>query len=105
MGADLLPPSWTWMMSSFSKQRAETLALRGALHESRDVRELDRGADDLRGMVDRGELLETGVLDLDYGRIRLDRAERIVLGGGLLLLCERVEQCGLPDVGESYDTY
>ena len=21
MGADLLPPSWTWMMSSFSKQR------------------------------------------------------------------------------------
>ena len=83
---------------------AEALALRGTLHEARDVRELDRGADDLLRVRDRRERLKARVLHLHDGRVRLDRAERVVLRGGLLPLRERVEQSGLAHVWQSHDS-
>ena len=46
---------------------AESLALRGALHETRDVRELDRRADDLLRVRDCRERLEARVLYLHDG--------------------------------------
>ena len=83
---------------------AEALALRGALHETGDVGELHRRADDLLRVRDRRERLETRVLHLHDGRVRLDRAERVVLRRGLLSLRERVEQCGLAHVGQPHDS-
>ena len=84
---------------------AETLALRGALHETRDVGELHGRPDYLLWIDDFREFFETGIGHFDYGRVRLDGAERIILRRRLLTLRQRVEQCGLPYVGKPDDTY
>jgi hypothetical protein len=84
---------------------AEALALRRALDEPGDVRELDRRVDDLRALRHLGELVEARVGDLDDRRVRLDGAERIVLRRRLLALRERVEESRLADVRKSDDAY
>ena len=83
----------------------EPFALRRALDETGDIGELDRRAYYLLRAYDLRKRLEAGILDLDYRRVGLDRAERIVLGGCLLLLRECVEKRGLADVGEAHDAY
>ena len=64
---------------------AQAFAFRRAFDETGDIGKLDRRTDNLGRAVDFGERLEARILNLDDRRIRLDRTERIILGGGLLL--------------------
>ena len=84
---------------------SKTFALRRALDETGDVCELDCRANYLLRAYNLRERLESRVSDFDNGGVRLDRAERIVLSRSLLLLGKCVEQCGLADIGQSYDSY
>ena len=59
---------------------AEALALAGALDEPRDIHEFHRRGDDLGRVHDGIELAEPVVGDRDHAGIRLDGAERVVLG-------------------------
>ncbi|KGD42250.1 hypothetical protein DO70_6530 [Burkholderia pseudomallei] len=81
---------------------AEALALARAGDEARDVDEFDDGRHDALGLDDFGERLQACVRHLDDADVRLDRAERIVLGGDAGLR-QRVEQGGLADVGQADD--
>ena len=57
---------------------AQTFALRGALHEARDVDDFDRRRDHALGVVDLREADQPPVGDRDHAHIRLDGAERKV---------------------------
>ncbi len=81
---------------------AETLALRCARDQSRDVDELHDRGDDLLRLVDRGELFQARVGYFDHADVGLDGAERIVLRGDARL-GERVEERGLAHVGQPDD--
>ena len=82
---------------------AEPLALRGARDEPGDVDELDRGRQDLLGLRDVGERLQARIRHRHDADVRIDRAERIVRGRGVLRLRERVEERGLADVRQPDD--
>jgi len=77
---------------------AQTLALGRALHQPRDIHELDHGRDLLLGPDELEQAVEPGVGHGDHADVGLDGAERVVLcrrlRGG-----EGVEQGGLADVG------
>src|SRR3954471_9598795 len=60
---------------------AEPLPFRRAAHEAGDIDELDRGGNLLPRIERLREPVETVVRDADHAGVRLDRAERIVLGG------------------------
>ena len=81
---------------------AEALALVRAGDEPRDVVEVDRVRDDVRGLHGLGHRLEPRVVDRHHGDVRLDRRERVVRGlrpgAG-----ERVEQRGLARVRHADD--
>src|SRR5688572_31411444 len=81
---------------------AKPLTLRRAFDEARDVDELDDGRHDLLGFHDVGERVELRIGHRDDADIRIDRAERIVLGWNLRRR-ERVEQRRLADVRQSDD--
>jgi hypothetical protein len=81
---------------------AEALALRRAGDEPGDVDELDNRRDDPLRLDDRREGAEPRVGQLDDADVRLDRAERIVLGRDARL-GEGVEESGLADVGQAHD--
>ena len=81
---------------------AQPLALRCALDEARDVDELDDGRHDLLRLHDLRERVELRVRHGDDADVRIDRAERIVLGRNLRRR-ERVEQRRLTDVRQSDD--
>ena len=81
---------------------AEALALRGAGDEARDVDELDDRRHDALGARDRRQRREPRVRHLDDADVRLDRAERIVLGGDAGL-GQRVEERRLADVRQADD--
>ena len=57
---------------------AQTFALRGALHEARDVDDFDRRRDHALGVVDLREADQPPVGDRDHAHIGLDGAERKV---------------------------
>ncbi len=59
---------------------AQSLALAGAGDEARDVDELDCGGNYLFRLGDRGKRAQARVWHFDDADVRLDRAERIVLG-------------------------
>jgi len=88
--------------------RAEVSALRQALarlarqagHQPGDVDKLDDGRNDSFGLDDRCERLQARVRQFDDADVRLDRAERIVLGRDAVLR-QRVEQGRLADVGQA----
>ena len=81
---------------------AEALALRRALDEARDVDELHDGGHHFFRLHDRGDRIELRVGHRDDADVRIDRAERIVLGRNLRR-GERVEERRLTDVRQSYD--
>ena len=81
---------------------AEALALRRAGDEARDVDELDRRREIFSRLRDLGERVEARVGHRHDADVRLDRAERIVLGRDAGL-GERVEQRGLADVRQADD--
>src|SRR6185503_904184 len=82
---------------------AETLALGGAGHQAGDVDELDHRRHHLLRLLDRRDRIEAPVGHRHDADVRLDGAERIVLGGDARL-GERVEQGGLADVRQADDT-
>ena len=81
---------------------SKTLALGGAGHQSRDIDELDDRRLDLLRLDDFRKLREPRIRHLDNPDVRLDGAERVVLGldSGL---GQRVEERGLSDVGQAND--
>ena len=81
---------------------AQALALTGTRHQPGDVDELDRGMLHALRVDDLGELLKTGIGNLDHAHIGLDRAERIVFGGDARL-GEGVKQRRFADVGQADD--
>jgi hypothetical protein len=81
----------------------QAFALGSAGDQSRDIHELDDRGDDLLGLRQRGERVEPGIGHLHDAGIRLDRAERIILGRDPGL-GERIEQRRLADVGQTDDT-
>jgi hypothetical protein len=82
---------------------AEAFALRRTADEACDIDEGNPGRDDLLGAGDRRELLETRIRHGHFPGVGLDGAERIVrsLRGGRAR--QRVEQCGLADIGQPDD--
>ena len=81
---------------------AEPLALRRAFDEARDVDELDDGRHDLLGFHDLRQRVELWIGHGHDADVRIDRAERIVLGRNLRRR-ERVEQRRLADVRQPDD--
>ena len=76
--------------------------LRGAGHQAGDVDELDDGRRDALRLDDFGQLLQARIGHLDDADVRLDGAERIVLGRDAGL-GQGVEEGGLADVGQADD--
>ncbi len=81
---------------------ALALAFGSTFDQAGDVDELDGGRKDLQGLDDLRQRLETRIRHADHADVRIDRAERIVLGGDLRL-GQRVEQGRLADVRETDD--
>ena len=81
---------------------AEAFAFGGAGDQPRDVDELDDRRHDFLGLHDRRQRVEPRIGHFDDADVRLDRAERIVLGGDAGL-GERVEERRLADVGQADD--
>jgi hypothetical protein len=81
---------------------AQALALAGPGHQAGDVDELDDRRHHALGLDDGGQLVEPRVGQLDDAHVRLDGAERIVLGRDAGFR-QRVEEGGLADVGQSDD--
>lgn len=81
---------------------AQAFALAGARHQAGDVDEFDRGRQDALGLDDLGQLLQTRIRHLDHADVRLDGAERIVLGGDAGA-GQSVEECRFANVGQADD--
>ncbi len=81
---------------------AEPLALRGALHDARDVDEAHRRGQDALTAEDLREDAEALVGQVHDAHVRLDRGERVVRREHRVL-GERVEEGGLADVGQADD--
>lgn len=82
---------------------AEAFAFGGAFDEAGDVDKFDGGGDDFFGADDLGELVEAGVWNSDCGFVWFDGAEGEVLGVGLFLAGEQVEEGGFSDIWEADD--
>ena len=81
---------------------AEALALGRAGDQAGDVDELDDRRDDPLGLDDRRQLRQARIGQLDHADVRLDGAERVVLGRDAGF-GEGVEEGGLADVGQAHD--
>jgi hypothetical protein len=81
---------------------AKPFALGRAGHQSRDIDELDRRRQDLRRIDDTREHVETRVRHRHDTDVRIDRAERVVLGRDLRAR-QRVEESRLADVRQPDD--
>ena len=82
---------------------AKPLSLRRTRDESGDVDELHDIRDRLWWLHDLGQLLQAEVGDLYHAHVRVDGAERIILGrdgDGR----ERLEQRRLADIGKTHDS-
>ena len=82
---------------------AEALAVRGALHQSRDVDKFDDGGGDLFAVVQGGELIQPLVRHGDDAHIGLDGAEGVVRRLGARV-GDGVEQGGFADVRQAYNS-
>ena len=83
---------------------AEPLALARAFDEARDVDELDRRGDDDPGLGDALQRGEPRVRHRHHADVGIDGAERIVRRFRFPGPRDGVEQGGLADVGEAYDS-
>ena len=81
---------------------SEALALGRAGHQPGDVDELDHRRQHALGLDDRRQRGQPRVGQLDDADVRLDGAERVVLGGDAGFR-QRVEKGGLADVGQAHD--
>jgi hypothetical protein len=81
---------------------AEPLASRGSAHQTRDVHQLQRSRHDPLGAHKRSQGLEPRVGRRDHAGVRVDGAERVVVGGRSRDR-ECIEQRALPHVGEADD--
>ena len=81
---------------------AETLAGGGTLDDARDIHELDRGRQDTLRLDDGGERIEPRVGHRHDADVRLDGAERVVLGRDGRAR-ERVEEGRLANIGQADD--
>ncbi len=81
---------------------AEALALRGAGHQPGDIDELHGRRNDFLRLGDVRQRLQARIGHLDHADVRLDRAERIVLGRDLRRR-ERIEQCRFANVRQADD--
>ena len=84
---------------------AQTFAFGRALDKPCDIGKIDGGADDARALRYLCELVQARVCDLDNGRIRLNRAKRIILRRRLLFFRKRIKKCRLAHVGKPNYTY
>jgi hypothetical protein len=82
---------------------AKPFALRRALHEPGDVNELHHRRHGFPWFDDVGNAVQTRVGHFYHPDVRLDGAERVVLGGGARG-CQCVEKRGLPHVGKTDDS-
>ena len=83
---------------------SEACSFAGALYKSRDIHELNRCGNDTLGLVHLREDSKALVWHADHSNVRVDRAEGIVFRLRFARACDRVEQSGLSNVGETYDT-
>ena len=81
----------------------QPFALARALHQTSDVDDLDGRGDDALGLDDLGQLRQALIGDGDDPDVGLDGAEGEV-SGLRLRVGEAVEEGGLTDVGQAYDT-
>ena len=81
----------------------QPFALARALHQTSDVDDLDGRGDDALGLDDLGQFRQALIGDGDDPDVGLDGAEREV-SGLRLRVGEAVEEGGLTDVGQAYDT-
>jgi hypothetical protein len=58
---------------------AEALALRGALHQARDIHELDRRGHAGLRLRELEDSIESRVGDFDHTDVRFDRTKRVIL--------------------------
>ena len=81
----------------------ETLTLRRTGDQPCDVDELHHRGDDLPRLHDLGDVVQARVRDLGDPGVRIDRGERVVLGGDLAA-GQCVEQRRLADVRQPDDS-
>ena len=82
---------------------AQPLALRCALHKTRDIDKANTRRGRLLGMVEIGQHLETRIRHRHHAHIRLNRAERIVRRL-CTRLCNRIEQRALAHIRQPHNS-
>ena len=82
---------------------AKSFTLRGSRNETCDIDELDHVGHDPGRLDDFCQVFQSCIRDLHDADVRVYRTERVVLGRDRD--CgQRLEQGGLPDVGQTYDS-
>ena len=82
---------------------AEAFALRSALHDARDVHELDGGGEDAFRLHDGRERIEARVRHGHHAHVRVNGAERVVFRRNLGAR-QRIEEGRLADIREADDS-
>jgi hypothetical protein len=82
----------------------EPLALARAFHEAGDVHELNGRRDQLHRAGDLRQNCQAFIGHDDHALIRLDGAKRIIRRLRLPCACDRIEEGGFANIGETDDT-
>ena len=82
---------------------SQALALAGALHQTRDVHELDDGGGGFLGIIHFAELVQPGVRHGHHAHIGIDGAEGVI-GALRAGVGNSVEQGRFPHVGQTHDS-
>ena len=83
---------------------AQSGSFRGALDQAGNVHEFNERGDDFFRAGHVGKHLQAGVRHRDHAHVRINGAEGIIGRLGLAGSGDRVEEGGLADVGETYNT-
>ena len=71
-----------------------------ALHDARNIHKLHGGWENALGLRNGGQRVQSRIRNRDHAHVRVDGAERVVLGRNLGAR-QRVEKSGLADVRQS----